>query len=150
MHIPHMSLGDGLSPFLAVQLRIPRVHQVDIAVVAHRQVFYLQALTPEVEHGKVAHGTLSLSALRSQHDILRTVAQANQREMRTADGHAERLASTLSHPDGRVVRIVNPIDTGADICRHTIGEMGACLLKGLVGKRCAVCCLSINHDVQAV
>ena len=63
MDIAHMSLGNRLTTFLTGKGRIERIVEVDITVVAHRQVLYREFIAPEVEHGEVADGTLCLASL---------------------------------------------------------------------------------------
>ena len=155
MNIAHMGLGDGIAALGTIQLWIQGIDQIDITIVAHGQVIHPQGLHPEVEHGEITHGALHLSSLGSQYHILRILSHSNEMKIRTANGHAKRLTPVLPHLDSRVVRVINPIDTGTDVHRHglfcrSINKMSNSLLKGLIDMGNGRNSLRINQDMEGI
>ena len=155
MNITDMSLGNGIAASGAIKLWIQGIDQIDIAIVAHRQVIHPQGLYPEVEHREITHGSLHLSALGSQHHILRILSHSNEMKIRAADRHAKRYLSVLPFLHGRVIGVVNPIDTGTDIHRHRMGsgallEMCCGLLEGLIDVGNRRISLRINQDMEGI
>ena len=76
-------------------------------------------------------------------------------EIGTTNGHTKGYLSVLSYLDGRVVRIVNPIDTRTNIHCHGAGgravfEMGGSLLKGFIHMGNIGIGLRINHDMEGI
>ena len=155
MNIAHMSLGDGIAALRTIELWIQGIDQIDIAIVAHRQVIHPQGLHPEIEHSEIAYGSLHLSSLGSQYHILRIISHSNEMEIRAADRHTKRFTPVLTHLHGRVVGVVNPIDTGTDIHRHGTGsgallEMSGSLLEGLIDMGNNSNNLRIDQDMEGI
>ena len=145
-----MRLCNSITAFLPIKSGIFGVHQVDIAIVSHRQILYLQPVAPEIEHRKIANSALRLASLTGQHDILRMFAFTNQMQTIALHHHAKRLASVLAYPNRSIVRVINPIDARIDIDGDAVAEVGSSILEGVVNKWSRNRCLHINHDMKRI
>ena len=115
-----LRLRDGGILRLAAEFGTPGIDEVDVAVVAHRQVFDHQVVAPEIKHREISHRPLGLSAGGSQDHVVRIVRHAEQLKRFAADHHPERRAAADGTADLSVIRIVHPIHPGSDIYAHRL------------------------------
>ena len=134
--VGYVGLRDGRVALLAAQFGLEAIIEVDVAEVAHRQVLEVQAVTVEVEHRKVANGTLRLTTLRGQHHRIGLRIQTLQTKVGTLNDHTKGI---FAHRAGNIgiVGIVNPIDPGGQIDPHrllgrTRHKVGGGLLEGVI------------------
>ena len=123
-----MGLGDGAAAFLSTQLRLTRIVEVDVAIVAHRHILHLKLIDMKVEHGEIADGTLRLPSHRGEHDVAGIITEAYHRELLRADDHAKGLTPIDAYHQFRHIRVVDPVDPGLHIEDGRIGKMTNSLL----------------------
>ena len=73
-----LGLHDGRVALWAVEAWIARIDEIDVAVVAESDVFGMDVIAREVEHGEVAVRTLCLTTVAGNDDIFGIVAQADE------------------------------------------------------------------------
>ena len=103
----HLRLRDGGILRLAAQFRLAGIDEVDVAVVAHREVLDHQVVAPEIEHREIAHGALGLPAGGSQDHVPGVIRHAEQLQGLAAHHHPEGGAPADGAADLPVVRIVH-------------------------------------------
>ena len=122
--VAHMSLRDGAAALLAPQLRPQGVHQVYIAIVAHRQVLHVQFVSVHIQHREVAHGSLHLPALRGQHHVAGLSTKSYERQFLATDDHTEGFAAIFAFHHLGHVGIVHPVHPRTDIKRRRVLKVG--------------------------
>ena len=127
--IAHVGLGDGLVALLLRERGVQGIVEVYIAVIAHREVLDGKRVAPEVEHREVADSPLCLSALRSQYNVLRILVKSDEMEDFCTDNGTKGFPAILADGHLRRVGIIDPIDTGSDVERGSVGDMGSRLLE---------------------
>ena len=115
-----LRLCDGRHSFGAVFAFVQRIHQIDIAIITHGQVFATDAIAAEMEHGEIAHGTLGLASVTGNYHIFGMLGQTIQAYPTLVEHHAEGCSSLNGTSNGGIVRIVNPIHVRCDVNNRRI------------------------------
>ena len=115
-----LRLRDGRHSFGAVLAFVQRIHQIDIAVITHGQVFATDAVAAEMEHGEIAHGTLGLTSVTGNYNVFGMVGQTIQTYPTLVEHHAEWRSALNGASYGGIVRIVNPIHVRGDVNNRRI------------------------------
>jgi hypothetical protein len=85
MNITYVGLSDGITAFGPIEGGVQRIDEIDITVVSHGDVLDTEGVAPEVEHSEIANGSLRLSTLGSEYDVVRIFAHSNDGQAGTAN-----------------------------------------------------------------
>ena len=113
-----LGLDNGRGSLGTIQFRSEGEIQIDIAVVTEGDVLGLRAVAPDLKQGEVAAGTDGLAAVTGHHDIDGIGGQALEGQPWAVDDQTIGCTALLSYTNGRIVRVVNPVDIGCDIEHH--------------------------------